>query len=217
MLKTNNSKVLGNSIKSDLGFGKSAAFSDFNSSYKTSDFNNTTVNSSYAQLLSLNSFNTSQLSNNFNFGGNKLIARKATSLITSQKLINLDKSVVDYSSQSMETSNLIENYLNFTFETTYPTKPSFINHQLTFFSSLSNFQNALNYLNYNDNQLVNNTLITNDRHTLINQTVLNTESVDFFKNPYGNTKQLTLLKTLGTLSTSTYPAFSLIADQDFKR
>ena len=154
MLRTNASKLIGNSLKNDFSTGKDASFYGLKTNYKSSDFNNTSSASNYMQLLSLNSPATSHLYSNYNFGGNKLIARKATSLITSQKVLNLDAHYLNTPSTLLDMQGFTNNYANFGFDSVYPTKPNYTNHQLVFFSSLSNFQNALNFMNINDLKII---------------------------------------------------------------
>jgi len=242
MLKGSELSFLGNSLKTDLTLGKTSDYFSWKTNAKTSDFNNYSTNSGFNQLLSLKTPATSNTYSNFNFGGNKLIARKATNLITSNKVLTLDNLYFNDLTLVDGISDFKNKYLLHAFSTDFPTKPQFVNHQVSFFSSLSNFQNALNFLNINDLKLIYSQTTTSPglfQTNLINDVYVK----DTFQNSFFSTiiplstSALTPLNSLNILdfktttqlkyfdlmnsfykitNSSTLP-FALISDQDFKR
>jgi len=225
MLKGSELAYVGNSLKTDLTLGKSEDYYSWKGNSKSSDFNSHSTTSGFGQLLSLRSPVTAQICSNFNFGGNKLIARKASNLITSPKLLNLDNLYFNTSAQEPSLNAFKAQYAFYSFDVTFPSKPQFTNHQISFFSSLSNFQNALNFLNINDMRLAYNhasasTIALNNHFPSQFITEELTSVLKTTPNNFKTVGQLKLLNLFNSFynitNTATLP-FTLIADQDFKR
>lgn len=212
---------MGNSLKPDNSLGRDSAFYTLKGNAYSSDFGNVTSKSHFNDLISLNSPVTADIVSRYNFGANKLIPRKATSLITSQKILDLGESLIDQSMSEVSTDLFYDSFSNFSFEQNYPAKPDFVNHQLTFFSSLSNFQNSLNFLNTPDL----NYCLANPSKTISNSAgyhalklhshVLNNSSPENL--PFNQSKLNFFYNNFRLLTSSAGLPFSLVADQDFKR
>jgi len=238
MLRTNDTRFIGNSLKNDLTTGKIPSFYNFKNNYKSSDFNTPVVGSNFHTLLSLNSPETVNLLSNFNFGNNKLIARKATNLITTQKVLNLDSLFISASTETQKNNNFLNVFNNSNFTDTYPTKPLFKSNQLVFCTPYSSFKNSLNFINQNDmrscyaywgnwqSSIINSKFNINE-FSYWNRNLINTDQTPFLTTlttvlqptteSLTTRKLFTALLATRLLNSSTYSVFSLIADQDFKR
>ena len=212
---------MGNSLKLDNSLGKETSYYAFKSNYSSSDFGNVTTKSHFNDLISLNSPVTTGVISKYNFGSNKLIPRKATTLITSSKILNLNESLVDINLEDSGISSFNDSFLNFSFDQTYPTKPDFVNHQLTFFSSINSFQNSLSFLNTPDlnSYLTKVSGIINNSDTAsafkLKSCLLNSGSSE--KLPFNSNKLGFFFRNATLLAGTNKLPFSLVADQDFKR
>ena len=224
--QVNNSSFIGNSVSNSWSDGVEDAFFDFKSSALHSDVTHHSATNYTAQLLSLKSDSTLNQQNLSVIGNNKLVARRAVNLLNKADILNLDTALSSPSTPIVDLADIQKNFINYEFDLTYPSKPTFTNHQVSFFTSKNAYLNALTFLNWHDLQL-NLTGLKN-----LTATYASISNFNYELTPASNfySYNLETLPTYGALlkETRAFQAFwnltnysglnfTLLADQDFKR
>lgn len=223
--QTNETSHLGNSLPNTWSEGPGNEFFDFKSSAIYSDITAHSSTNYSTQLLSLNSPETTDLVTESVVGDNKLIARRATTLLNSADILNLD-ATLNYKDPSLTGFDLFKtNFVNYVFEKTYPTKPSYANHQISYFSTRAALHNAFTFLNWSDVRqnmganfaslgrlLGNASVYSGNSPLVIEDNLLNlpTSSVGLIKNARA-------VLAFWLMTNSSVWTFAPVADQDFKR
>lgn len=210
LLNDSHGKLIGNSIKNDFTLGSDQAKNLLKHNYTHANFNSSTLNSNFVNLLSLKSNSNKNLLSMLNLGNNKLVPKTATNLITKTKTLNLETTLND--GFDFKNYNDMRNY---SIQEIYKTKPSYVNHQVNFFNNKSIYTNTLNFCNNSDK--FNIDLVKYFNVTLLNTNVLNHYFSNKYENMITNFKINSLLLSFNNISNYDFINFNLTADQDFKR
>ena len=223
----NDSTFMGNSLTDSLTTSDSDNFF-FKHSTTNSDFLTHTHVTDSTQFLSLTSNQTNKALVDFSFGGNKLIARRATNLLESNSQLTNDNFFLSTTPLDNGLRNFFNNYFNYVFEYNYPTKPTYFNHQLSFFSSKAAFFNALNFLNWHDQNplsfvwggalTLNYSLSAKLSYVMgFNSTNLSKLTNVLSRPTTGWIKEMSAVSASWLLTNNLAWGSTFIADQDFKR
>lgn len=87
---------------------------------------------------------------NLNFGANRLISRKASSTVTSPRILNINNILHNPTAYSNNSQGVISNYVNYAYDDTYQSKPVYQTSQMLTLSPLSLFRCSANFSNLND-------------------------------------------------------------------
>nr|YP_011027846.1 cytochrome c oxidase subunit 2 [Euplotes cristatus]UPM52056.1 cytochrome c oxidase subunit 2 [Euplotes cristatus] len=218
------SVFIGNSLTNSSGLVEDTT-TIFKSASMTSDFLHPTTAAHSSNLLSLTADGANSGLVDFNFGSNRLIARQATTLLDSGATVSLD-SVLDLSG-AVDTGLDAFSYAftNHVWSQSFPEKPLYTNHQLSFFNSKSAFLNAMNFLNWGDWRNLAAALTLTPCTAAVPG--LQSTAPSLFSDFLTNLTPLHTTRLLWKLCSATYANFnltnsplwptSLVADQDFKR
>ena len=220
----NDSTFIGHSLTNSLGSGEDTTVG-FKSAATTSDFLNGTGSAYSTNLLSLTTNPLAGDLMDFDFGNNRLVARHATTLLDSNAQLDLD-SILDLSDTSDNGFTFFyHSFIDYVWEHTYPAKPLYINHQLSFFSGKSAFLNAMSFLNWHDWLLLAaSRTLTPDTQTSLSllrtglNTLPNTLKSLLINPPTALVCKFNFATQANwVITNSPLWATSFIADQDFKR
>lgn len=218
----NDTGFLGNSL-----YTTSALTDDPISTFKAasfdSDYSMSTISAQSAGLLSLTSDYTSITLADYNFGGNKLIARHATNLLDTNSRVDVDQ-LFTAADAVADLDAFYADFMNYAAVEVFSDKPNYNNHQFTFFSAQSNFLNSLSFLNWHDwCGGLRQCIFTPGMSSILKTSTLaikEAPSLPVLLN--SSITAATAKRSLGLVSSwllSNSPALNLalIADQDFKR
>ena len=184
----------------------------FKSTQLTSDFLTNGVSANTLNLLSLTSDASTTTLTDYNFGSNKLIARRATNLLETNVSLSLDQILTLSSPTDLGLSRLYTTFKNHVWEQSFPDKPSYVNHQLSFFSTKAGFYNATNFLNWHDWSTLSILRSFTEQAQFTPETDVLTELPTNLQ-----TKRVFASLASWSLTNSLNWGSALIADQDFKR
>nr|ACX30947.1 cytochrome c oxidase subunit 2 [Moneuplotes minuta] len=218
----NDTSFLGNSLSSTSSLVDDS-LSTFKAASVDSDYTMFTFSAQSAGLLSLTSSKNTTTLADYNFGGNKLIARYATNLIDTNICADVDQIFTSTADTIQDLERFYTDFINYSAVEVFTEKPNYVNHQFNFFSTKASFLNALNFLNWHDWCSTVRQLVVTPDTTSVTQTLKLPikESLDLvlFK-PTGitaDTKQFLGASASWLLTNTLSWNSALIADQDFKR
>nr|YP_011027882.1 cytochrome c oxidase subunit 2 [Euplotes vannus]UPM52092.1 cytochrome c oxidase subunit 2 [Euplotes vannus] len=218
----NDTNFLGNSLSSTSALVDDS-LSTFKAASINSDYAMFTLSAHTAGLLSLTSSKNTTTLADYNFGGNKLIARYATNLIDTNICADADQVFTSAADANLDLETFYTNFINYSAVEIFTEKPNYVNHQFNFFSTKASFLNALNFLNWHDWCSVVRQLVVTPGTTSVTQAlrlpikeslglalIAHTDVTASTKQFLGASASWLLTNTLSWNS-------ALIADQDFKR
>lgn len=138
---------LGNSLNYQRSTNSFANKHSFKSLMSASDYLD--ISKTPASVL-LGVTSDSNNAQNINFGANRLISRKASSNITSPRILNINNILHNPTAYSNNSQGVISNYVNYAYEDTYQSKPVYQTSQMLTLSPLSLFRCSANFSNLND-------------------------------------------------------------------
>lgn len=235
-MKSGNSTLrLGSSLMYRREAGSAQSLRSFKNFSLYSDFLD--IPKSPASLL-LGYYNAATVTRDLSLGSNRLISRNASPLLTSPRLLQINNLLTNHSISSQ--SNLLNIFINYAYDDVFSSKPTFSNLQQNQLSPLALFRNSVGVLNSRDvEQLLqlscfgghgrislgtyswlcwDNARAVNNGYALMRK--LYTPHIMQCADDVVHTPALKLLiqASLSLASNcSSWPFFSLIADQDFKR